>query len=49
MAMKLLQAKVPEHERAELVKIAQEKGIPLSELVRRLLSKALREKHHEQV
>lgn len=47
--MESIQVKVPVKDKEILLKAAQDKGIPLSELVRRLLSKAIQEKHHEQV
>lgn len=47
--MERIQVKVPAKDKDILSKVAEDKGIPLSELVRRLLSKAIREKHHEQV
>ena len=47
--MPLLPVRVPEPDIEELKKIAEERGMGVSELVRRLLSKALREKLYEQV
>ena len=47
--MERIQVKVPPKDKETLSKVAEDKGIPLSKLVRRLLSKAIREKHYEQV
>lgn len=47
--MPLLPVRVPEPDLEKLKKIAKERGMNLPELVRRLLSKALIEKHYEQV
>jgi len=47
--MPLMQTRMPEPDLKELEKIAKERGLKLPELVRRLLSKALREKLYEQV
>lgn len=49
MAMKKIQVRVPDPDHEILEASAKKLGISLSELVRRLLSKALREKHHEQI
>lgn len=47
--MPLLQARVPKPDLEKLEEIAKERGMNLAELVRRLLSKALIEKHYEKV
>lgn len=47
--MPLLQARIPEPDKEKLKKIAKERGMSLSDLVRRIISKALIEKLHEKV
>ena len=47
--MPKFQIRVPQKEKDLIEEIAKEKGISPSELSRRLLSKALREKHYEKV
>ncbi|MBD3260513.1 MAG: ribbon-helix-helix protein, CopG family [Candidatus Altiarchaeales archaeon] len=47
--MPMLPVRVPEPDIEELKKIAKKRGMGVSELVRRLLSKALRDKTYEQV
>lgn len=47
--MPILRARIPEPDLKELERIAKERGIKVPDLVRRLISKALREKHYEEV
>lgn len=46
---KVVQVAIPDADREQYEKIAKERDITLSELLRRVLSKALRDKLHEQL
>lgn len=47
--MKQVQGRVPDQDFEKLKEIAKRKGITISELIRRLLNKAIREKQYEEV
>ena len=49
MAKKQTQIRLPEKDRLFLQKIAKERELSLSELARRIISKAIREKLYEEV